>query len=53
MDASIAAPRIIGGDMQKFFVSSNLCQDGSGRLFFVPYYDYSKIFHIFMTNYCE
>lgn len=33
MAASIVAPRIIGGDIQKFFVSSNLCQDGSGRLF--------------------
>ena len=33
MDASIAAPRIIGGDIQKFFVSSNLFQDGSDRLF--------------------
>ena len=53
MDASIAASRIIGGDIPKCFVSSNLCQDGSDRLFFIIYYDYSKIFHIFMTKYCE
>ena len=52
MAASIVAPRVIGGDILKFFVSSNLCQGGSGRLFII-YYDYSKIFHIFMTNYCE
>ena len=53
MDASIAAPRVIGANIQKFFVSSNLYQDGFGRLFLPLYYDYSKIFHIFMTNYCE
>ena len=51
MDASIAAPRIIGDDIQKFFISSNLYQDGSDSLFLPIYYDYSKIFHIFMTNY--
>ena len=33
MDASIVAPRIIGDDIQKFFVFINLCQDGSDRLF--------------------
>ena len=33
MAAFIAAPRIIGGNMQKFFASGNLCQDGSGRIF--------------------
>lgn len=33
MDAFIVAPRIIEGDIQKFFASSNLFQDGSGRLF--------------------
>lgn len=43
MDASIAAPRVIGDDIQKFFASSNLCQDGSDRLFLPLYYDYSKI----------
>ena len=53
MDASIAALKIIGCDIQKCFVSSTLCQDGSGRLFLPLYYDYSKIFHIFMRNYCE
>ena len=37
IDTSIAAPRIIGGDIQKFFVSSNLFQDGSDRLFFCLY----------------
>ena len=33
MDTSIVAPRAIWGDIQKFFISSNLCQDGSSRLF--------------------
>ena len=33
MDASIVAPRVIGGNIQKFFTSGNLYQDGSGRLF--------------------
>ena len=38
---------------ERSFVFINLYQDGSGRLFLPLYYDYSKIFHIFMTNYCE
>ena len=33
MDASIVAPRTIGDDILKFFVSSNICQDGSDSLF--------------------
>ena len=60
MDASITAPRIIGGDILKFFVSSNLCQDGSGRLFFVcvfaslPHYPlhyiYKIVYKLFSNN---
>ena len=37
MDASIVALRVIGGNIQKFFVSSNLCQGGSDRLFLFVY----------------
>ena len=44
MDASIATLRIIGDDIQKFFVSSNLCQDGSGRRFLSPIMIIAKFF---------
>jgi len=59
MDASIAAPRIIGGDILKFFVSSNLCQDGSGRLLLFVYgivtalllpYIYKIVYKLFSNN---
>ncbi len=59
MDASIVAPRIIVDDIQKFFASSNLCQDGSGRLFLFVYvivtalllpYIYKIVYKLFNQN---
>ena len=49
MGASIVAPRIIGGDIQKFFISSNLCQDGFGRLFIL----YCVLFIVIYFGYLE
>ena len=53
MDASIVALRVIGGDILIVRLYSLIFVKTTPAVFFVPYYDYSKIFHIFMTNYCE
>ena len=50
MDASFVAPRVIGGNIQKFFVSSNLCQDGSGRLFILHCVLFIVIYFGYLEN---